>query len=67
MKTDIQMTFWGFNKLFEKNLKHAKTYVEAYEQTETYHSQHFGDRRFSCYDSFRVSRNRKVKNETLLH
>jgi len=35
---------------------------EAYEKTEQEYESNFGKRRYSSYDSFRVTKNRKNRN-----
>ena len=49
----------GFEKRFHKHCKDHKNYEQAYEQTEKEYEQNFGKRRYSSYDSFRVTKNRK--------
>jgi hypothetical protein len=53
----------GFERKFFKNCKDSKTYIEAYEKTEKEYSEYFGRRRYSCYDSFRVSKNKRLKRK----
>ena len=53
----------GFEKRFHKYCKSSKTYETAYEKTEIEYEKHFGKRRYSSYDSFRVSKNRKKGNK----
>jgi hypothetical protein len=53
----------GFEKRFHKNCKAANTYEEAYELTELEYESNFGKRRYSSYDSFRVTKNRKNRNK----
>jgi len=53
----------GFEKRFYKNCKTAKNYETAYEITETEYETNFGKRRYSSYDSFRVTKNRKYRNK----
>jgi hypothetical protein len=54
-KMDVE----SFIKLFYKHTTETPTYEEAYELTETLHKQHFGQRRYRNYDSFRQVRKRK--------
>ena len=54
----------GFEKRFHKHCKETKTYSEAYELTEKEYQKNFGKRRYSSYDSFRVTKNRKIRNNT---
>tara|TARA_B100000927_G_C16319232_1_gene410678 strand:- start:131 stop:334 length:204 start_codon:yes stop_codon:yes gene_type:complete len=51
----------GFDKRFWKNTTKYKTYKEAYEKLEEEYELHFGKRRYSDYNSFRVCRNRRIK------
>ena len=51
----------GFQERFHTNCKNAKTYVQAYEETEREYEGYFGKRRYSSYDSFRTVMNRKLK------
>ena len=53
----------GFETRFHKNCKTSKTYEDAYELTEEEYEKHFGKRRYSSYDSFRVTKNRKNRNK----
>lgn len=57
----ILLSAKGFEEKFHKNCKDTKTYVQAYEKTEKEYEEHFGKRRYSSYDSFRVVMNRKIK------
>lgn len=51
----------GFETRFHENCKIEKTYKRAYEKTENEYEKHFGKRRYSSYDSFRVVMQRKMK------
>ena len=53
----------GFEKRFHKHCKATKTYEQAYEKTEKEYEETFGKRRYSSYDSFRVTKNRKNRNK----
>ena len=48
----------GFVEVFEENLKDSPTFTEAYERTERIHEDLFGERRYSCYQSFCVVKKR---------
>ena len=52
----------GFEKRFHKNCQGAKNYEDAYELTEKEYEENFGKRRYASYDSFRVTKNRKNRN-----
>ena len=51
----------GFDERFWKNSKDSKTYMEAYEKTEIEHEKHFGKRKYSDYNSYTTSRNKRIK------
>lgn len=53
----------GFERKFHKNCSFSKTYEDAYELTEKEFEFNFGKRRYSSYDSFRVTKNRKNRNK----
>lgn len=52
----------GFEKRFHTHCKETKNYEQAYEKTEKEYEKNFGKRRYSSYDSFRVTKNRKIRN-----
>ena len=56
----------GFVREFWEKVKEHKTFKSAYESLEKEHIEIFGKRKYSDYNSFRVCRDRKVK-ETMLH
>ena len=56
----------GFVREFWDKVKEHKTLKSAYESVEKEHVEIFGKRKYSDYNSFRVCRDRKVK-ETMLH
>ena len=56
----------GFVREFWEKVKEHKTLKSAYESVEKEHIEIFGKRKYSDYNSFRVCRDRKVK-ETMLH
>jgi len=51
----------GFEKRFYKNCKETKTNFEAYEVTEKEYKKIFNKRKYSSYDSFRVSMTKRIK------
>tara|TARA_Y100000385_G_scaffold274999_1_gene318823 strand:+ start:46 stop:267 length:222 start_codon:yes stop_codon:yes gene_type:complete len=53
----------GFEKRFHQNHKIAKTYKEAYELTEQEYVSNFSKRKYSSYDSFRVTKNRRNRKK----
>jgi len=54
----------GFEDRFHFHCRNEKTYTRAYEKTETEYENHFGKRRYSSYDSFRVVMQRKMKQSS---
>lgn len=56
----------GFVREFWDRSKEHKTLKGAYESVEQEHIELFGKRKYSDYNSFRVCRDRKIK-ETMLH
>lgn len=66
MKIDLEILALlspaGFEKRFHYYCKEAPSYEQAYEKTEKEYEQNFGKRRYSSYDSFRVTKNRKNKS-----
>ena len=59
--TEIKQTFEGFNRVFEQNIKKAKSYREAYEKAEESHEAIFGKRCYDNYESFYHTRYKKIK------
>tara|TARA_R110001599_G_scaffold205460_1_gene402729 strand:+ start:590 stop:790 length:201 start_codon:yes stop_codon:yes gene_type:complete len=51
----------GFDERFHHYCKTSKTYFEAYEKTEIEFESSFGKRKYSNYDSFRVTMNKRMK------
>lgn len=49
----------GFCQLFEENLATTRTVMRAYRLTEEVHEDLFGKTKYSSYDSFRHTLNRK--------
>ena len=56
----------GFVREFWDRSKNYKTLKSSYESVEQEHIELFGKRKYSDYNSFRVCRDRKLK-ETMLH
>lgn len=48
-----------FKHLFYTYCDGKRTYAEAYEMAEMNHEMSFGSRRYSSYDSFQKSTNKK--------
>ncbi|MAK37513.1 MAG: hypothetical protein CMC15_15255 [Flavobacteriaceae bacterium] len=55
------LTHDGFDERYHYYCRESKTYQEAYEKTEKEFSEHYDIRKYSSYDSFRVSHNRRMK------
>jgi hypothetical protein len=51
----------GFLHKYFQNCRKCKTNLEAYELTETEYATKFGVNKYSSYDSFRIIKNRKFK------
>ena len=51
----------GFDDRFWEYAKETKTYVESYEKTEIEYEKHFGKRKYSDYNSYTTSRNKRLK------
>jgi len=51
----------GFIARYMQHLSSDITQQQAYEFTEQEYELYFGRRRYSCYDSFRQVKNRKLK------
>ena len=51
----------GFDERFHHYCRTSKTYFEAYEKTEIEFETSFGKRKYSNYDSFRVTMNKRMK------
>ena len=51
----------GFRDRFHYYCRHEKTNIKAYEKVETEYETHYGKRKYSSYDSFRVVMSRKLK------
>ena len=52
----------GFTARYYSLLAHCDSNAAAYEAVENEHKWLFGRRRYSSFDSFRVVKNRKLKN-----
>ncbi len=51
-----------FDKRFLQLTGDSATYEEAYERLEQEFSEQFGTRRYKNYESYRKTRNRRIKN-----
>ena len=57
------LSFDGFNQRFEQNMRLCNTYKNAYFKTEEQFEGIFGENKYASYDSFRITRSRKmIKN-----
>ena len=59
--TKVEVMTSGFDERFHHYCKTSKTYFEAYEKTEIEFESSFGKRKYSNYDSFRVTMNKRMK------
>jgi hypothetical protein len=55
------MSAVGFDELFFRYVNDSKTHTEAYERAEKVHETLLGRRKYSDYDSFRVSKSQRLK------
>ena len=55
----------SFDLLFDECVKNCTTYQAAYEAAEEEHIKLTGHRRYSDYESYRGSRNRRIKNKKI--
>lgn len=55
------LTVSGFMKAYYRNLSECDSYLEAYERTEEKYQALYGRRRYKNYESFRKSRDRRMK------
>lgn len=53
----------GFDNLFWQKLREAKTQAEAYEQAEKEYHSYFQKNKYSSFDSYRKSRDRRFKRK----
>jgi hypothetical protein len=51
----------GFITRYFYNLANSASQLDAYEMTESEHERLFSRRRYTCYDSFRQVKNRKLR------
>lgn len=58
---ECSMSARGFEELFFIFLKGNVTHTQAYEQAEVVHENYFDRRRYSDYDSFRKSKDQRMK------
>jgi hypothetical protein len=57
----------GFDKRFWHLARESKTYQEAYEKLEEEYKKHFKKRRYAGYNSYRNSRDKRLKKANKLH
>jgi len=57
---ESQWTQDGFMTRFDELIRNARTYWEAYEQTENEHIKLFGRCRYKSYESFRDVRRKWI-------
>lgn len=56
LKYEAKLTVKGFNDLYDDKLKETTNFTEAYYKAEKEHEELFGEQRYKCFDSFRLSR-----------
>jgi hypothetical protein len=65
-KIDPHIASWttpeGFEALFCRMCGEYSTYQRAYQAAERMYSAQFGRNRYSSYDSFKNTKNRKLRN-----
>ena len=54
----------GFDARYYHHCKTSKTYIDAYEKTESEFRSYFDIDKYASYDSFRVSHNKRVKTSS---
>ena len=54
----------GFDKRFFELAAETKTYKKAYEILEIEYENYFGKRKYSDYNSYRNSRDKRLKKKT---
>lgn len=59
------LTHEGYDDRYHHHCKTSRTYQEAYEKTEKEFSEYYDMRKYSSYDSFRVSHNKRLKRVVL--
>jgi hypothetical protein len=53
----------GFYNYFFEMLKTSKTNIEAFNRANDQYFEFFGEYKYSCYKSFTVVNNRKIRNK----
>lgn len=59
------LTTKGFDDEFFKNLRTSETHMEAYERTEQKYLTFFGRKRYKTFESYRKSRDQRIKINNL--
>lgn len=56
--------FSGFDKAFTKLIarEDVKTHEQAFNQLNELYQEHFGKERYASFDSYRVSRNKRLRS-----
>ncbi len=62
----VNMTPAEFDKLYEQKLATSPTYKAAYHETEKIHEQVTGHRKYADSESYRVSRNKRLKKKVTM-
>lgn len=55
----------GYDRKFHENCRITQTYEEAYDLTETEYESHFGKKRYSNYESYRITKNKRMKKHKM--
>lgn len=53
----------GFDTEFWRQLAQHKTHQAAYEATEEIHSMYWGRKKYSNFESYRISRDKRIRKK----
>jgi hypothetical protein len=53
----------SFDDIFFTSLKDSTTHVEAYNKAEEVHEHYFNKRKYADYESFRISKSRRLNDK----
>lgn len=51
----------GFDELFEQEISRHRTHKEAFQVLNDEFEEAFGEPRYTSYDSYRISRSKRIK------
>jgi len=54
-----KMTPAAFDEVFWSECKNTKTYKEAFNKANDYHLENYGSYRYSCWNSYRITKSRR--------